>query len=38
VFAPASNFSLITSSVNGLGTNTGNGLPRQLEFMVRFRF
>jgi hypothetical protein len=38
VFAPASNFSLITSSVNGLGTNTGNGLPRQLQFMVRFRF
>jgi hypothetical protein len=38
VFAPVSNFSLITSSVNGLGTNTGNGLPRQLQFMVRFKF
>jgi len=31
-------FGSITSSVNGLGTNTGTGLPRQLEFMVRFKF
>jgi hypothetical protein len=33
-----SNFGVITNSVNGLGTNTGNGLPRQLQFMVRFKF
>jgi hypothetical protein len=38
VFAPVPNFSLITSSVNGLGTNTGNGLPRQLQLMARFKF
>jgi hypothetical protein len=31
-------FGSITSSVNGLGTNTGTGLPRQLQFMVRFKF
>jgi hypothetical protein len=36
--APAGGFGQITSSVNGLGTNTGNGLPRQLQFMVRFKF
>jgi hypothetical protein len=24
--------------VNGNGTNTGTGLPRQLQFMVRFKF
>jgi hypothetical protein len=33
-----SNFGVITNSVNGLGTNTGNGLPRQLQFMLRFKF
>jgi hypothetical protein len=33
-----SSFGSITSSVNGLGTNTGTGLPRQLQFMVRFKF
>ncbi len=38
VFAPVPNFSLITSSVNGLGTNTGTGLPRQLQLMLRFKF
>jgi hypothetical protein len=38
VFAPVPNFSLITSSVNGLGTNTGNGLPRQLQLMLRVKF
>ena len=32
------NFGSITSSVNGLGTNTGTGLPRQLQFMLRFKF
>jgi hypothetical protein len=31
-------FGSITSSVNGLGTNTGTGLPRQLQFMVRLKF
>jgi hypothetical protein len=31
-------FGSITSSVNGLGTNTGTGLPRQLQFMVRVKF
>jgi hypothetical protein len=31
-------FGSITSSVNGLGTNTGTGLPRQLQFMLRFKF
>ena len=34
----ASDFGLITNSVNGLGTNTGTGLPRQLQFMLRFKF
>lgn len=32
------NFGNITSSVNGLGTNTGTGLPRQLQFMLRLKF
>jgi hypothetical protein len=31
-------FGLITSTVNGQGTNTGTGLPRQLQFMVRVKF
>ena len=31
-------FAVITNTVNGLGTNTGTGLPRQLQFMVRFKF
>jgi hypothetical protein len=31
-------FGSITSSVNGLGTNTGTGLPRQLQLMIRFKF
>jgi hypothetical protein len=31
-------FGRITSTVNGQGTNTGTGLPRQLQFMLRFRF
>jgi hypothetical protein len=31
-------FGLITSTVNGQGTNTGTGLPRQLQFMLRFKF
>jgi hypothetical protein len=35
---PSGNFGLISSSVNGLGTNTGTGLPRQLQFMLRFKF
>ncbi|HWZ99716.1 MAG TPA: carboxypeptidase-like regulatory domain-containing protein [Candidatus Dormibacteraeota bacterium] len=35
--APSS-FGLITNSVNGLGTNTGTGLPRQLQFMLRLKF
>ena len=35
---PAGGFGQITSSVNGLGTNTGNGLPRQLQFMLRLKF
>jgi hypothetical protein len=35
---PAGGFGQITSSVNGLGTNTGTGLPRQLQFMVRVKF
>jgi hypothetical protein len=38
VFAPVGNFGQINSSVNGLGTNTGNGLPRQLQFMLRLKF
>lgn len=33
-----SDFGLITNTVNGLGTNTGTGLPRQLQFLLRFRF
>jgi hypothetical protein len=33
-----SSFGSITSSVNGLGTNTGTGLPRQLQFMLRVKF
>jgi Carboxypeptidase regulatory-like domain len=33
-----SDFGIITNSVNGLGTNTGTGLPRQLQFMLRFKF
>jgi hypothetical protein len=33
-----SDFGLITNTVNGLGTNTGTGLPRQLQFMLRFKF
>jgi hypothetical protein len=33
-----SDFGLITNTVNGLGTNTGTGLPRQLQFMMRFKF
>jgi hypothetical protein len=32
------NFGIITSNVNGNGTNTGTGLPRQLQFMLRFKF
>jgi hypothetical protein len=35
---PASSFGIITSNVNGNGTNTGTGLPRQLQFMLRFKF
>jgi hypothetical protein len=31
-------FALITNTVNGLGTNTGTGLPRQLQFMLRLKF
>ena len=31
-------FGLIKSTVNGQGTNTGTGLPRQLQFMLRFKF
>jgi len=31
-------FGIITSTVNGQGTNTGTGLPRQLQFMVRLKF
>jgi hypothetical protein len=38
VFTPAGGFGQITSSVNGLGTNTGTGLPRQLQFMLRLKF
>ncbi|MFI5057563.1 MAG: carboxypeptidase regulatory-like domain-containing protein [Candidatus Acidiferrales bacterium] len=32
------NFGVITNTVNGLGTNTGTGLPRQLQFMLRLKF
>jgi hypothetical protein len=35
--APA-DFGVITSTVNGLGTNTGTGLPRQLQLMLRVKF
>lgn len=38
LFDSSQNFGSITSSVNGLGTNTGTGLPRQLQFMLRFKF
>ena len=38
VLTPAGGFGLITSTVNGLGTNTGTGLPRQLQFMMRLKF
>jgi hypothetical protein len=31
-------FGVITNTVNGLGTNTGTGLPRQLQFMLRVKF
>jgi carboxypeptidase family protein len=31
-------FGAITSTVNGQGTNTGTGLPRQLQFMLRLKF
>ena len=31
-------FGVITNTVNGNGTNTGTGLPRQLQFMLRFKF
>lgn len=31
-------FGSIQSTVNGLGTNTGTGLARQLQFMVRVKF
>jgi Carboxypeptidase regulatory-like domain/TonB dependent receptor len=34
----ASDFGVITQTVNGQGTNTGTGLPRQLQFMLRLRF
>lgn len=33
-----SDFGLITGTVNGNGTNTGTGLPRQLQFMLRLKF
>jgi hypothetical protein len=36
--ADPGSFGIITSNVNGNGTNTGTGLPRQLQFMVRFKF
>jgi len=38
VAQPAGGFGQITSTVNGQGTNTGTGLPRQLQFMVRVKF
>ena len=31
-------FGVITNTVNGNGTNTGTGLPRQLQFMLRLKF
>jgi Carboxypeptidase regulatory-like domain len=31
-------FGQIKSTVNGQGTNTGTGLPRQLQFILRFKF
>jgi hypothetical protein len=37
VTQPAGGFGQITSTVNGQGTNTGTGLPRQLQFMLRFK-
>jgi hypothetical protein len=36
--ADSGNFASISSTVNGLGTNTGTGLARQLQFMLRFKF
>lgn len=36
--SPASDFGVINQTVNGLGTNTGTGLPRQLQLMLRFKF
>jgi hypothetical protein len=36
--ADPGSFGIITSNVNGNGTNTGTGLPRQLQFMVRLKF
>jgi len=38
VTQPAGGFGQITSTVNGQGTNTGTGLPRQLQFMMRLKF
>jgi hypothetical protein len=38
VLVPAGSFGQITSTVNGQGTNTGTGLPRQLQFMLRVKF
>jgi hypothetical protein len=34
----ASDFGVINQTVNGLGTNTGTGLPRQLQLMLRLKF
>jgi len=36
--ADPGNFGVVTNTVNGLGTNTGTGLPRQLQFMLRLKF
>ncbi|HZC65245.1 MAG TPA: hypothetical protein VE545_01630, partial [Candidatus Dormibacteraeota bacterium] len=36
--SPASDFGVINQTVNGLGTNTGTGLPRQLQLMLRVKF